>query len=404
MHIATKDRGENMARADGLTGFNKFTLLLIPFVWLYEASAVGPTLGEMSKAFPDASVLQIQLIMTLPFLSSIVFSVISGRLARTWDKKNLVLLGLLIYGVMGMSPALAHNVNQILILRLLTGVGVGLVLPLPNAIITEHFSEEKRERMLGLATAVCNIANIVASVVIGFVLMLGWRYPYYSFSLVLVIFVVALLGLPKSPPQSYAQSSVAKAQLPMAVWTLALFMALNFMFFGFVVFNTALFMTSEHLGAPWMIGITIALPATGSMLAGTVFPELTRLAKGYFVTLSLIVFACGFLLLYGAHSFVATLPATLLVGLGSGGLVPYILNLTADTVDAGQKDVAFGIVTGCIHFGYLVAPFAQDAISRVTNHSSYRFLFLVSAIITVVTAIIFSFSGGQARNLANTRL
>ena len=368
-----------------LSSFNTFTILLIPFVWLYEASAVGPTLGEISKIFPDASILQIQLIMVLPFLSSIIFSVISGRLSATFDKKNLVAIGLLIYGVTGMLPAFAKSINQILILRFLTGVGVGLVLPLPNAIITEHFSGERRERMLGLATSVANIANIVASVAIGFILMFGWQYPYYSFSLVLVILVIVLFGLPKSPPMANEKALLKKEKLPWAVWGLALFMTLNFMVLGFFIFNLALFMTSEKLGAPWMIGIAMAIPATGCTLAGALFPELIRVSKSYFVTASLVVFAIGFALICGAYSFPVILLACILAGFGSGALVPYVLYMTSIKVRPEQRDLAYGIVTSCIHFGYLTSPFAQQVISRVSDNASYRHLFLVACIIIAIS-------------------
>jgi len=371
-----------------LTRFGRFTLLLIPFVWLYEASAVGPTLGEMSKVFPGSSILQIQLIMVLPFLSSIIFSVVSGRLSAVFDKKTLVVTGLLIYGLTGMLPAFAKSINQILMLRFLTGVGVGLVLPLPSAIITEHFSGERRERMLGLATAVANTANIVASVMIGFVLLLGWQYPYYTFSLVLVIMIVAVFGLPKSPPLRAVKSAEKRAHLPGTVWGLALFMASIFMVLGFLIFNLALFMTSENLGTPWMIGIAMAVPAIGCTLAGAIFPELTRISKQYFVFASLVMFALGFGLLYSAHSFPVLMAACILAGFGQGALVPYVLYMTSVKVGAEHRDMAYGIVTSCIHFGYLASPFAQRAISLVSNNSSFRYLFLVASIAIIVAAVV----------------
>lgn len=366
-----------------LSGFSKFAILSIPFVWLYEASVVGPTLGALSQSFPGTPMLKIQLIMVLPFVSSIIFSVVSGKLAERHDKKPIVIFGLLLYATTGVLPAFAASVNQILVLRFLTGVGVGLVLPLPNAIIAEHFLGEQRERMLGLATSVCNIANIVASIVIGFVLLLGWRYPFYSFGLVFVIAVVALMGLPQSLPQAKSDAAHPRESLPMGVWYLALFMAINFMFFAFNILNCAIFMTAEGY-APYLIGICISLPATGSAFAGAIFPEIARLMKGYIIAMNCFLFAIGFALLYGAHSLVTIIVGNILIGIGSGALVPYVLYMTAIKVKPEQKDLAFGIVTSCIHVGFLLSPFVQLAIAKLSNNDSQRFLFLFTAVVIIL--------------------
>ena len=155
-----------------LTKFNVFTMLLIPFVWIYELSVVAPILGEVAKAFPNASTFQLQLIVIMPFFTSIPFSIIAGKLAKRYDKKNLIIIGLLIYGVAGMLPFFCQTMGQVLIFRLITGIGVGMVLPLPNAIIAEHFTGTQRERMLGAATGVANVANVLDSVAVGFILTL----------------------------------------------------------------------------------------------------------------------------------------------------------------------------------------------------------------------------------------
>ncbi|WP_461391916.1 MFS transporter [Desulfosporosinus fructosivorans] len=386
-----------------LTKFNAFTLLLIPFVWLFEASIIAPILGAVAAAFPGTSNFEIQLVMTMPFFTSIIFSVVAGRLAKSFDKKTLVIVGLFIYGVTGVLPAFANSITQILILRLITGVGVGLVLPLPGAIISEHYFEAKRERMLGLATAVANFANVVNSIAIGFILVLGWQYPFYSFGIVLVIMVIAIFGLPKSPPQTQVEpeSKTAllnpKKSIPKIVFVFALFMTLNWVFFGFDILNTALFMMSEKLGAPWLIGIAISVPALGSIFSGSLFPELHRIFKGYLTFFALLIFALGFVVLSNAHSFSTLLVANLLIGFGSGIIPPFILYLTSNKVSPEQKDVSFGIVTSCIHLGFLAAPFIQVAIGTVSNNTSFRFLYFVSSIVLVTATVIFLFYGKKSK-------
>ncbi len=375
-----------------LSKFNVFAMLLIPFVWIYELSVVAPILGELSKAFPDASTFQLQLVVIMPFFTSIPFSIIAGKLAKKHDKKNLIVLGLLIYGVAGMLPFFCQTLAQVLIFRLITGIGVGLVLPLPNAIIAENFSGVKRERMLGLATGVANVANVLDSIAVGFILILGWKYPFLCFGLCLVIMVIAMVGLPKSPPVVVAvqEGSTPSSEkgLPKVVYGLLLFMIANWMLFAFNINNTALFMITEKIGMPYMIGMAISLPGGISIISGLLFPTFYHKTKHYLVPISIAIFAAGYVVMYFTHDFTTQCIANSLIGLGSGMLVPYILNLVSQKVERSKRDDAYGIVTAGIHIGFLSSPFVQLLISTATGITAFRSLYGICANVLIVCTVV----------------
>ncbi len=251
-----------------LSTFGNFSILMIAFVWFFEASAVSPALGSIAQEFPGIPLLKIQLISVVPFITSVIFSVISGVLAKHFDKKKIILVGLLIYGITGMLPYWASSIDQIIILRLITGIGVGLILPLPNIIISEHYDGETRKRMLGLASSVSNVANVINSVLIGLLLLIGWRYCFLAFALVLVIAIISAYGLPKSPPQKQTQNTQAGSdssmtKIPLAVYIFAALMALDWIAIQLNILNMAVLVLTEKLAAPWMIGIAICLPGAG---------------------------------------------------------------------------------------------------------------------------------------------
>lgn len=375
-----------------LTKFNIFTMLLIPFVWIYELSVVAPILGEVAKAFPNASTFQLQLIVIMPFFTSIPFSMIAGKLAKRYDKKNLIIIGLLIYGIAGMLPFLCQTMNQVLIFRLITGIGVGLVLPLPNAMIAENFTGTQREKMLGAATGVANVANVLDSIAVGFILMYGWKYPFLCFSVCILIMFVAMVGLPKSPPTKdtvdVGEHHLPGKGTPKIAYALVLFMAVNWMFFAFNINNTALFMVTEKIGLPWMIGIAIALPGGISIISGLVFSHFYQKTKNYLIPISIGIFAVGYIVMFFTHSFVTQCIANSLIGFGSGMLPPYILNLTSQKVEKSQRDAAYGLVTSGIHIGFLSSPFVQLLISTVTGIEAFRSLYGMCAIALVICTVI----------------
>ncbi|AYD40195.1 MFS transporter [Clostridium fermenticellae] len=377
-----------------LSKFNIFTILLIPFVWIYELSVVAPILGKVGEAFPTASTFELQLVVVMPFIASIPFSIISGKLARKYDKKNLIVLGLLIYGIAGVTPFFCRTLHQVLIFRLITGIGVGMVLPLPNSIIAELFTGTQRERMLGATTSVANVANVIDSIAVGFILTLGWRYPFLCFLVCILIMFVAMAGLPKCPPvvQDINASSeqFSGTGVPKIVYALLAFMAVNWMFFAFNINNTALFMTSEHIGLPWMIGIAISLPGGISIISGIVFPNFYHKTRNFLVPIAVAIFAAGYIVMFFTHNFTTQCVANCLIGFGSGLLPPYILNLTSQKVELAKRDAAYGIVTAGIHVGFLSSPFVQLLISATTGIEAFRSLYGICAIgLAICTVIAF---------------
>ena len=71
-----------------LSRFGQFSVLLVAFVWIFEASAVAPILGQLEMDFPGTSTLKLQLVLSAVFFTSIGFSVVAGALARRFDRKR----------------------------------------------------------------------------------------------------------------------------------------------------------------------------------------------------------------------------------------------------------------------------------------------------------------------------
>lgn len=383
-------QSENRQLYSKLSLFSTVIVLLLPLVWTFEASAVGPALGTIAHAFPKSSDLQIKMIMTMPFISSSVFSFVSGWLARYIDKKIILIVGLLIYGITGISPAFATNITQIFVLRFITGIGVGLVLPIPNVLITEYFAGESRRRMLGLTTSVANLANILASLVSGSLLVFGWQYPFYTFGIVFVILVLAVIGIPSSPPvaQHVNHEVILKEKMTWNIFGLFLFMALNWIFLATIVTSIAIFMIKEKVGMPWMIGFAISMPACACLIFGGLYPEIRRIFRGYFVTITFLFFAAGFFVVSQAYSVYEVSLGAFLIGIGNGLLTPHILALTATYVKPAQRAAAFGLVTAGIGAGEFLSPFLQGIVVMISGDHSYRFLYLVMTACLICLGVI----------------
>ena len=82
------------------TGKGQITLIVLVAIWSVSAVvslpglAISPILGDLTKIFPKASELEIQMLTSLPSLLIIPFVLIAGHLSVGKDKIKLLAAGL----------------------------------------------------------------------------------------------------------------------------------------------------------------------------------------------------------------------------------------------------------------------------------------------------------------------
>jgi len=154
----------------------KPTILSISLLTVMAGAAMSPALGSISRAFPDASPQLIKMVLSLPAVMIILFSIVSGQLTSFISKKMILITGLIIYLVGGLGAAFTGTVYQLLLFRALLGIGVGLLTPLSVAVIADFFEGHERAQMVGLAPAVSCLGGVIANFAGGFLAEISWRY------------------------------------------------------------------------------------------------------------------------------------------------------------------------------------------------------------------------------------
>lgn len=117
----------------------KAAILTMSFIQM-ATNAVSSILANIATEFPDASVTTIQYLMTFPNLMIVAVSVIAAGLAERISKRTLAATGLLLAAVSGILSFAVHG--SILILYVwagMLGLGVGLVVPMANSLISDYF-------------------------------------------------------------------------------------------------------------------------------------------------------------------------------------------------------------------------------------------------------------------------
>ncbi len=102
-----------------------------------------------------------------------------GRLGDLLGFRKLFLGGISIFAAGSFLSALAHGINEIVLFRILQGIGGGIMVALGPAIISAFLPQAIRGRALGYVMASASVGIAVGPVIGGFLTAyLGWRWIF----------------------------------------------------------------------------------------------------------------------------------------------------------------------------------------------------------------------------------
>jgi benzoate transport len=115
-------------------------------------------------------------------------------------RRPIMLLALIIMAVGMLASAFAHNITELALWRVVTGIGIGTALASVNVIVAEYSSDKRRDLAVSLMTIGYPLgATIGGAVSIYLIDAYGWRSVYIFGSIVAIVLIPAALAwLPES--------------------------------------------------------------------------------------------------------------------------------------------------------------------------------------------------------------
>jgi putative MFS transporter len=173
------------ARLDGLpfTRWHRRMVVLIGFgsFWNVFEVALGSFLGPLLKAQWSLSTVQLSLVIGAAFFGEMIGSLVLAPAADRFGRRALFKFNLLFYAASSIATALSPNLAVFLVLRVLTGVGLGAELTLVDTYLSELLPRRRRGRYIAwsytLGLCAAPIAGILAKTAAHPVAGVeGWRW------------------------------------------------------------------------------------------------------------------------------------------------------------------------------------------------------------------------------------
>lgn len=166
--------GSGMAQRERLL----WVLSAATFLIFFQGYMVAPLIPRLSEAF-GVSAQQIGLIVPAYLIPYGVSTLFYGLLSDRMGRRRILLASLLAFGVLTALTATAQSASQLLLWRLLTGLGASGVVPLALALMGQLFPYEERGRPLGwLFGAMAGGAAFGSTVGVILEPFIGWRWLF----------------------------------------------------------------------------------------------------------------------------------------------------------------------------------------------------------------------------------
>ncbi len=156
-----------------------FCVMLGPFINILDYNVVNVSLPKMMSGL-GTDVLTIRWVVTSFLISTAVMMPTLGWLGRVLVNKNLYVLGLTVFTSTTALCGMAPNINVLIALRVLQGLGAGVLMPMSMVLMVSNYPPEKR----GMGTALWGLGASLGSVMglpLGgyFVDAVDWRAVFY---------------------------------------------------------------------------------------------------------------------------------------------------------------------------------------------------------------------------------
>src|SRR5579864_8469221 len=149
------------------------------FMILLDTTIVNVAIPAMSAGL-NTTLDQILWVLNAYILVYAVLLITAGRLGDLFGQRNLFAIGLFVFTVASALCGFSQNVTELILARILQGIGGALLTPQTLAILTSIFPPERRGAAFGIWGGVAGLATVAGPTVGGAIITyINWRWIFF---------------------------------------------------------------------------------------------------------------------------------------------------------------------------------------------------------------------------------
>ncbi len=362
---------------------------------LQSAGIVGPRLARHFQLGPD----QLGLIFSAGTAGLFLGAVLGGRLSDWAGRRTGLITSVLLFGMFSVASGLAQNLETLVIMRLLTGLGLGGALPNIVALVNESGTAGTGAARVTKITACMPIGGALASILALTYPSLGWQGIFYVGGIVPVFLAgAAALLVPSQsriapmidaasemPSTSRAHLLGAQLRIPsIALWIssfcvlLILYVMLNWL---------PVLMEAKGAGASMALLAALGFALAGAAGGAFFGVLLGRAAKPTVLLLAHAGMLVSFLAVAVVHESVLTLLAFSSTGFFVAGSQFLLYGVSGDTYEPSIRGRGVGTAVAVGRLGGIAGPAIAAALLTAGASPNAVILALVPIVLVSLVAV-----------------
>ena len=377
------------------TGKGYISLFALLAIWSVSAVtslpglAISPILEDLSRIFPSASQLEIQMLTSLPSLLIIQFVLLSGWLSGSGESLRMLAIGLVIFFASGVICIFAKDIRLLIVASCIMGIGAGVVVPYSTGLVVRYFTGDSRVQQLGISSAVNNLSLVIATAVVGWIATKDWHLAFtvYLLPAVALVLLLALRSVKSAPePEESDQLRQTKIHWARLIGLSALYFVITFT--TLVITFYLSFLLEKYRFPQEFSSVMISLFFLAIMLPGFVLNSIIRRVRSTTIFLSLCLIVVGLLLVGTVPDIPLMTLGVILTGVGYGVLQPIIYDKTAIIAPPEAATKALSVVMTMNYVAVVVCPFVVDFAAKLMQQHKESFPFVLGAILVAMVALL----------------
>lgn len=216
-HYTEKQKQELEARINNLpvtkTMYRIFTLITLGMLLDgFDVYLAGGVLGQLVQIGWSSLALNATFISTT-FIGLFFGSVITGFVGDWKGRQFAYQINLFIFGIASLASFFAPNMTTLIILRGISGIGLGAEIVTGFALLGEFVPAGSRGKWVGSLSVLANCSAPIATF-LGFLIIpsIGWRWMFAIAGILSLIVWYFRRSLPESPRWYFSQGKFSKAE------------------------------------------------------------------------------------------------------------------------------------------------------------------------------------------------
>ncbi|MCR4428371.1 MAG: MFS transporter [Caldiserica bacterium] len=183
-------------------------LMCMSVILLADQNVMSPNIEEIEGEFQITD-REIGLVGSAFTLVAAVVTLLWGYLSDKFSRKWLLVGAILVGEIPCFLTGFARNYSELLALRVLTGIGIGGMVPVTFSLLGDLFTEKQRATAQAWYQAVTAVGTLLGMVVAGFLgPALGWRIPFFVVSAPNFLFLLGLIFFSGEPKRGGGEQEI----------------------------------------------------------------------------------------------------------------------------------------------------------------------------------------------------